>query len=1088
MVCRKCGAVNVDSNRFCAACGAKLQDGASSAVPAVAETRKQVTVFFSDLTGYTALSERLDAEEARDVMQRIFSAAAAAVKRYDGEIHRFIGDCVMAVFGSPTVHEDDPVRALHAALDLHALVEELNTPRLQTRLGQKLVMHTGVNTGMVLIGELDVERGSEQFFGDPVNVASRLAGIAAPGEVVVGRDTYLAAARHFEFAEMAPRLVKGKADELAVYKLVGHRKEVGGTGRLRGFRAELVGRDRELSLLLDAVRGLEAGRGTVVLLSGEAGSGKSRLVEELKARAGPASGHTWRHAFAEAHAANVAYSLWVDFLNRLLSIEGADSRDAVRAKLSRLTELPGISEELLPFVGALYALPSPQIQGADPGYLKNQIRACIQAVVQAAAASGKTVFCLEDLHWADPSSLEILQASLRAMSYPAVFLLVHRPDLDLSLVQTPEGERFRRLEVRLSELGQRDGERMISSLLGADGVPGELLHRVASGTAGNPFYIEEIINNLIETGTLARSGGAWALTRTLTETDVPLTVQSVIEARIERLEPQTRRVLQTASVIGFTFLYSLLKRLIELGTELDACLERLQSADVIRLLARQPDLVYLFKHALLQEVVYNSLLHREQKTFHLRIAQIMESVFSERIEEFYEAIAFHYQKSGSREKAVDYLTKAGRKCMTSYASQEADRYFRQAYELIIGSESRIEQHDAILIRLLTEWGFAHYNLGMFEEWVESLERHLPEAESLADQGLCALFHAELGYANMEGRINVDRAYEQLSLAVSIAEQCGDQRALAYAHCWLATVCSFRGDLQEGVEHGSIGMELAASLSDDPYLYGKAGWGKASCLTWVGRMDQARRTAEQVREYGETTHSPRCLALAYIGLGQGELFNGSADRAVESFRKAEHASTEAFYAHVSRVFLAAALIEANNLGEAEGLLDAVEATCRRIGDLCGALVAKGYRVLLLSRRAQFSKAFRLLTGIRSTWKQKGACYVFCSVEYTTGTVFAEMLGGGAKVPAGVLLRNLPFLLANLPFARRRALRCFQSSLEVAREHGIDSLQGRSALQLGLLLRRRNRDRARAYLSEAVEALQRTELADEIAKATEALNRV
>lgn len=1084
MNCPKCGTTNVDSNRFCAECGAKLQEEAS-AIPAVAEIRKQVTVFFSDMTGFTALSERLDAEEAKDVMQLVFSAAVTAVKRYDGDIHRFIGDCVMAVFGSPTVHEDDPVRALHAVLDFHAMVEELNTPQLRARLGQKLSMHTGVNTGMVLVGELDVERGSEKFFGDPVNVASRLAGIAAPGEVVAGRDTYLAAARHFEFIEMPSQHVKGKVGELAVYKLVGHRKEVLGTGKPSALRAELVGRDRDLSLLFDAVQELEAGRRTVVLLSGEAGSGKSRLVEELKARAGPAHGYTWRHAFAEAHASNVAYSLWVDFLNRLLSIEGTDSRDAVRSKLSRLTELPGISEELLPFIGALYALPSPQTHEVDPGYLKNRICGCIQAVIQGVSASGKTVFCLEDLHWADPSSLEILQTFLRGMSHPAVFLLVHRPDLDLSTVQMPEGDGFRRLEVRLSELGQRDGERMISSLLGAEGVPGELLRKVVISTAGNPFYIEEIINNLIETGALARTAGVWALTRSLSESDVPLTVQSVIEARIERLEPQARRVLQTASVIGYTFLYSLLKRLIELGTELDACLERLLSADVIQLLTRQPDLVYLFKHSLLQEVVYNSLLHKEQKTIHLRIAQIMESGFGERIEEFYEAIAFHYQKSGAREKAVEYLTKAGRKCMASYASQEADSYFRQAYELIVSSESRMQHHDLILIRLLTEWGFAHYSLGTFAEWVECLEDHLPDVQSLPDQSLKALFFAELGFATMEARAEAEKAYGQLSKAVSLAEQCGDKRAIAFAHCWLACVCGSRGKLREGIEHGSLGMELATGLPEDPYLYGKSGFGKAFCQGNVGEMVQARRTAEMVRSHGQKTHSPRCLALAYFALGIGELHNGDAEKAVDCFRMAEQASTEPYYRAFSTMYLTLALVEADRLDRVEALLDTTETFTRAAGERFLSLGVQNNRMVLFFRRGQFGRAFKLLGKIRSALRQSRANYYVCFVEYTVGTIFTQMLSGSARISPRVFLRSLPFVVANLPFARRRALRCFQSSLALAREHGIDSLQGRSAFQLGLLLRRRNRDRARAYFSQAVEALQRTELADELAKARAAL---
>jgi class 3 adenylate cyclase/tetratricopeptide (TPR) repeat protein len=1084
VVCPKCGKLNVDTNRFCGECGAKLRDDSQAATAAVVEGRKQVSVFFSDLSGYTAMSERLDAEEVKDIIQRIFSAAAATVKRYDGQIDKFIGDCVMVVFGSPTAHDDDTVRAVHAALDIHATVEELNTPELEARIGRRLAMHTGVNTGMVVVGELDIERGSEKILGDTVNVAARLAGVATAGEIVVGRDTYLAAARHFDFAALPPRLVKGKAEELGVYRLLGHRKETDDAARPRGLRAELVGRDRELALMLDAVRGLVTGRGAVVLLSGEAGSGKSRLVAEVKSRAGASSGTTWHHAFAEAHTGNTAYALWTDFLRRLLSIEDTDSRDNLRAKLSRLAELPGFPPDLLPYAGALYSLPSPQTQGVDPGHLKKRIQECIQAVVDAMATSGKTVFCLEDLHWADPSSLEILQGSLRAMTHPAVFVLVHRPDADLSAPRAPSDTGFRTLEVRLSELGQQDGERMIASLLGSAGVPGELLRQVAGSAAGNPFYIEEILNNLIETGALARSGDAWRLTRSLAGSDVPLTVQSVIEARIDRLEPRTRRVLQTASVIGRTFLYSLLKMAVELDAELDACLERLRSADVIRLLGGQPDLAYLFKHVLLQEVAYNSLLHKDQRAFHLRIARIMESVFGGRIEEFCEAIAYHYQRSGSREKAVEYLTRAGRKSMASYAAEEADAFFRKAYELVVGPEGRMERHEDLLIRLLTEWGFAHYTLGTFGEWVDSFERHLPEAESVGDQGLRALFYAELGFATGDGRSDSDTAHEWLAKAISIAEESGNPRALAYAHCWMATVSGARGDFREGAEHGRKGMELAAGFPDDPYLFGKSGYGKAYCLALAGQMAQARQTSELVRAYGERAHSPRCLMLAHTARGQGELVNGNPEEAVDWFRMAMDASPEPYYRSYSAVFLGAALVEANRLDEAEPILDSVEARMSSAGTRGTPSTARAYRALLLFRRGQLGRAFRQLQGIRSAWEQIGA-YANCSLDYTVGTVYARMLRGDAEVSPGVILRNLPFLVSQLPFAYRRALQYFERSLALAREHGMDPFQGRSALQIGLLLRRRNRDRARAYLSEAVEAFGRTDLGEETAKAEEAL---
>jgi class 3 adenylate cyclase len=288
MVCKNCSTENSDENKFCKECGTKL------------------------------------AEEVKEIMRGIFGASATIVKKYEGRIDKFIGDCVMAVFGIPRAHEDDALRAILAAMEIREAVDALNTPELEARIGTRLSMHTGVNTGIVVSGDLDLEKGSEKILGDTVNVAARLSGVAAHGEILVGRDTFILADRRFDFAEMPPVAVKGKAEPLLAYKVAGHRKSAATFRRLRGRKAEFVGRDGEIAELDSAAEALGAGKGAIVSVCGDAGSGKSRLVAEFKARVARRQDFAWHEAFANSQSENVAYSLWIDFMNRELSIEESD--------------------------------------------------------------------------------------------------------------------------------------------------------------------------------------------------------------------------------------------------------------------------------------------------------------------------------------------------------------------------------------------------------------------------------------------------------------------------------------------------------------------------------------------------------------------------------------------------------------------------------------------------------------------------------------------------------------------------------------------------------------------------------------------
>ena len=694
-----------------------------------------------------------------------------------------------------------------------------------------------------------------------------------------------------------------------------------GVQGLCGRKAQFIGRETELNELISATQVFSNGKIAVVSISGEGGTGKSRLVSEFKSHTISKGDYAWKEAFAYPHSVNIPYSTWIDFINRLFSIEESDSKEIVKQKLEGI----GVyckAEGSLPFIAALYSIDYPETKGIDPGSLKINISQSIKRLIDGISQSGKNIFAFDDLQWADPSSLEILNKLFAELYVPAYFLCIHRPGINLITEQSEGNKLIRKYEMILSQLNSVNEEKMLSSLLGTGQVPQELLQYIISRISGTPFYIEEIVNNLIETKILCFDDGNWNLARRLTETDIPLSIQGVIAARIDRLDPVSKRVLQTASVIGQSFYYSLIKMVTELQGELNDSLTILETIDVIREKSNDPDIEYLFKHAIMRDVVYNSLLKKDRGPIHRKVANLMENILKDRVEEFYEIIAFHYQKSGDNDKAIEYLIKAGGKSMKSYASEEANNFYREAYDIINAKPDRTAKDNTILIRLLTAWGFTHYYLGTFRNWADIFKKHISDADSIDDKGACALFYAELGFALdaiMETELSIKYQYE----AIRLAEKSGDMRSLAYANCWIAYENGFRGRLSEGIEQAETGMKIAMEIPEDPYLFAKSGMGKVHCLTIRGNITEARRIAQVMLEFAEKRKNPRCLALAYSAFASSEFYFGNWNIAVEYFQKSSSVSIEPIYIQYPRIYLAFSLISLGRFKEAEDILDSCE---------------------------------------------------------------------------------------------------------------------------------------------------------------------
>lgn len=356
MKCPKCGFENPDGFKFCGECTHPLAEkvGASSISAATESERKHVTIMFADLSGYTAMTEKLDPEEIKGIMSRIFGELTQIIKKYDGFIERFIGDAVMAVFGIPKTHEDDPVRAIRAAVEILAAVESIS-PQFEKSIGRSLTMHIGINTGLVVTGEVNVEKGTHGLTGDAINLASRLEGIAKAGEIVVGPDTYHQTVSWFKYEDLEPTKVKGKADPVAVYKLVSVLDQQVVARRSQGVWAELIGREEEMDMLMGAVENLKQRQGSIISIVGHAGTGKSRLIQEFQDKLGQ-NEVQWHEGHAYAYTQNIGYYPLTNLLTHAFQIREEDRPEQIREKIETGVEtLLWDKPEVKQYLGSLFS-------------------------------------------------------------------------------------------------------------------------------------------------------------------------------------------------------------------------------------------------------------------------------------------------------------------------------------------------------------------------------------------------------------------------------------------------------------------------------------------------------------------------------------------------------------------------------------------------------------------------------------------------------------------------------------------------------------------------------------------------------------
>ena len=1084
--CSNCEKSLPPGAKFCDACGRDLRQPQKTKpripVPApvddtpppkpIESERKHVTALFSDLSGYTAMSERLDPEEVKEITGRIFDEVSKIISKYDGFVEKFAGDAVMALFGATVAHEDDPVRAIKAAREIHNRVNSLS-PQYEERIEQPLVMHSGINTGLVVTGDIDLEKGTHGVAGDTINVAARLSSVGMADDILVGPDTFYQAEGYFDFKEMAPSTVKGKSKPIRTYKVIAQKEQPIKVHRLHGFQADLIGRRVEMNQLMDAARMLMEGSGGVFSIYGPAGTGKSRLINEFRESLN-LDEIQWLEGHAYPHSQNIPYYPLIDLLNRSIQIEEGDSPQRVKKKIETgISSLVGENSEFIPYIGSLYSLSYPEIEEVSPAFWKEQLQKAVQIILSALAQQTPTIIRLEDLHWADPSFLELIRLLLSESRDPILFLCVYRPIISLFTSHQVSAMTHPYQEIRLQDLSTSESQGMVESLLRTAKIPSELQRFLQDKVEGNPFYIEEVINSLIESETLIRENGDWKLTKAITESEISSTIHGVISGRLDRLEKESKRILQEASVIGRTFFYEILNRITELEHQIDKSLRSLERLDLIRARALQPDLEYIFKHALTQEVVYNGLLKKERQVIHERIGLVMEQLFQDRLPEFYETLAYHFKQGRSILKAVNFLRQAGEKSLKRYAVEEAHQYYKEAFGLLSNEGEKTKEDKLLLIDLLLDWAMVFYYRADCIAFEKLFASHEALAESLGDKERLGMFYAWMGQI-VYFREKFKNSYKYLHNAIKLGEEIQNEKIIGYGCTWLTWTCAELGLLDEAIAQGQRAQKIAKILGSDHYLFFKSLGGLAIAFNYKGEVNKILEAGKELLDYGQKHSNIRSTHLGYQAMGWGHMMAGDFSLAMEFATKADSASVDPIYLMSGKMSIGFIHALCGELPEIEAEIKQIESFNRDRGfDVWGSPASLLYGAICVSK-GQMSRGLKIIEAVQESYKKSERKFMLGFSEQLLGNIYLQIAEGAKPASVLTVAKNIGFLLKNVPLATEKAQKHFDKAMKIAEDIGSKNAIAMICLGLGRLHRAKNRNKqAREYISKAIKIFREVE---------------
>ncbi|WP_223543133.1 adenylate/guanylate cyclase domain-containing protein [Pseudomonas sp. GL-B-12] len=1093
--CPRCGHEAGLTAKFCSECGAPLTDAPAAPSPrsravtgpspapihytphhlaeriraeqaameARGETsgeRKTITALFADMAGSMALIHDLDPEEAQRLIEPVVALMMEAVHYYEGYVAKTMGDGILALFGAPIAHEDHPQRALYAALRMQQAIHR-HSDRIRLEKGIPLQIRVGIHTGEVVVRSIRTDNLHTDYdpVGHTIHIASRMEGIAAPSSILVSESTHKLAEGYFEFRTLGATQVKGIPEPLFVY-------EVQGLGALRtrlqlaahrGL-ARFVGRQVELDLLHQALDQVKAGHGQVVAVVGEAGVGKSRLFHEFKERS--RRGCLVLETFSVSHGKAFAYFPLIELLKNYFQITALDDERRSREKvMGKVLTLERGFEDIVPYLLYLLGIGerSSALAEMDPQIRHDRIFDAITQLLVRESRDQPIELLFEDLQWLDRETEAFLTCLTdRVASAPILLLVNYRPEYQP--VWTRGGHCS---QLRLEPLGPAEAQGLLVALLGDDPTLVPLKQLILEKTEGNPFFMEEVVQTLVEEKSLLGEPGRYRIEQTPAALHIPTTVQGVLAGRIDRLPVAQKELLQTLAVIGKEFPFSLIQRIRDgrvarMDDDLHELLARLEAAEFIYQRPAFPEVEYSFKHALTQEVAGHSLLMERRSALHERTAQAIEALFPNRIADYCSELAHHYRLSGNVPKAVEYLHRTGQQALQHSAHLDAMRHLGAALELLKhlpDTPARAHQELTLLLclgpALMAGRGYGA------PEVEATYTRALALCEQVGDD---SLFPALLGlrtYYELRGQYST--ACELGERLFSIAQTAQDPDLLVEAHAALGATLLFQGDLRNALEHQERARVLynpdrhrthVITYGMDPgYSLTFSTW----CLWFLGFPDQASKRGRDALALANKISDPFGLAFTLSAtsiLGQLRHDVQLAEECADAAIKLSLERGFPFYLAWGTILQGWACAEQGNIDEGIAQITEGIATYQAAGAELGCSYFLALLAAAHGRSGQPQAGLDVVIGALAMVNRTGEHFYEAELYRLKGALSLQCQSEDRQDSS----------------VQQEAQACFQKAILVARQQGAKSLELRATVSLAQLWEARDKEAARQMLAD------------------------
>jgi len=1092
LVCPECGGKLDSDAKFCDECGYKLDrivkdneplqlqlDKPQSYIPqnlaekilatrsSIEGERKRVSVLFADVSGFTALSERMDPEEVRALMNRCFEIIIVEVHRFEGIINQFTGDGAMALFGAPLALEDHPYRAVNAALAIQRSLNKYGN-ELKKEKGIDLKMRIGINTGLVVVGSIGSDlRMDYTAMGDTTNLASRLETLAEPGTVLVSESTYKLVQDYFDIKSLGHLEVKGKSLPVRAYRVRRLKRSRAPVDIAKGKGlTKFVGREKELEILIYHLGKISEALGQVIGIVGEAGIGKSRLIYEFR-KSVEMDKITYLESRCLSYGLPTPYLPIIDQIKSNFGIESIDDESTIRKKLeSEIDRMAVGLEWILPYLYYLLSLKGSDdfLKDLDDSEKKRRTYDAVRSLYLIGSQIRPLVVTIENVHWIDSASAEYLSYLGEGLQrYPFLLLLTYRPGYTHPFI----GKSYY-TQIPLNQLTKADSIQIIEAMLDGKEAPGNIKKLITEQAEGNPFFIEEVVTSFKEGGVLKPENGRYILTKDISKLDIPDRVQNVIMARVDRLDENLKKTLQIASVIGREFALNLLRKIPDVADNLEGNLRELIRLEFIYEKSIFPEREYLFKHALTQDVAYQSMLIKKRRELHEVIGDAIKELYVDRLEEYYNTLAHHYKNSDNKEKSLHYLILAGDKAVGLYSHIDARSYYEEALELLRklpkSRENQIRTTDVIL-KLVGEL--------IFYETAKTCLKLLGEAENLAEE-----LEDDTRLAKIYYQMSISIYYfEHPDIGVKFANRCleiakdiGDEKLIASAYYVLASLYFKKGDLPRAIELFLESITLNERVGNVQAVIHSLGL-MGTAYSWMGDLDKGGKYIWKSIKMAEDIGEVRRVASGYYYLGHNYVLHGHLKEGIETLQKSISLfkdSGDIYYLLLPSCFLGYGFVR---LGDTKKGIELLEKSLLMLeekkgpywwGVLFDALLGESYL-----RAGDISKAFAYATKAIKLARKHGNRIEEAHAYRTLGVVYTQ--------------RGSTYW--------RKGEMCLTKSIEIIKETGAEGSLPYSFLALGLLNKSQVQiEKAKEYLEQALPMFEKLGDEESITRVRKELNEL